>query len=121
MTRIKVRGGTAMGSENLCRTCRSATFIKGHAWSKELVYCGSMAEHVRFPVYECSRYDDKNMVSLSAMKDVAWVLVPKKSGQPMGFVSQQDFQKMLRDKDLRETLDTSYTRRSYDPAVDDDD
>ena len=120
MVRIKVRGGTAIGSENLCRGCRKATFIKGHAWSKEVVYCSSLGSYVKFPVAECSDYDDKNLVSLGAMKDVAWVLVPKKSGQPMGFVSQQDFQKMREAKD-EAAADARFTRRSYDPMVEDDD
>jgi hypothetical protein len=117
--KIRVRGGTAMGSENLCRTCRKATFIKGHAWSKELVYCGELSEYVKFPVFECSAYDDKNLVSLGTMKEVAWILVPKK-GQPMGFVSQQDFRRM-RAENHEAASDLRYTRGSYDPLVDDDD
>jgi hypothetical protein len=116
--KIKVKGGTAMGSENLCRTCRKATFIKGHAWSKELVYCGSLSKYVKFPVFECSAYDDKNLVSLGTMKEVAWILVPKK-GQPMGFVSQQDFRR-LRAEDQTNSTDIRYTPGHYDPDLEDD-
>jgi hypothetical protein len=96
MFNIKVKGGTPQGAVSLCRTCRWAHIVKGFSASQEQIRCRwlSYDPFVPFPVNECSSYDDKSLPSKSDMEKIAWVLLTKKAGRTIGFVTAKQFREI---------------------------
>lgn len=96
MVTIKVKGGTPQGSESLCVTCRWAQIVKGFRLSQEEIRCGWRWRNrlVPFPVSQCSSYDDKRLPSKCDMEKIAWVLLTKKAGRTIGFVSAKQFRQI---------------------------
>jgi hypothetical protein len=85
---ITVRNGTAAGSESLCRTCRNAHIQTGYADSEEEVRCGffySAPRRVLFAVSRCTDFVDKLTPTLDEMRDIAFVIDPKKARVIAGF------------------------------------
>ena len=73
-------------SKNLCKTCRNAMLVEGHAVGQTQVKCLCLDEVIPWPVRRCSQYNDKRLPMLAAMEQIAWVLVSKKAGREIGFV-----------------------------------
>jgi hypothetical protein len=96
MVTIKVKGGTPQGSASLCVTCRWAHIVKGFSPSQESIRCRWLAydPQVKFPVSECSSYDDKRLPSKQDMEKIAWVLLTKKAGRTIGFVTAAQFREI---------------------------
>jgi hypothetical protein len=96
MVSIKVKGGTPSGYETLCRTCSRAHIIKGFLASEEQIFCQVfyIEREIRFPVSECTRYEDKRLASKGEMEDIAWFLTTRKAGRSVGFVSAVKFQEL---------------------------
>lgn len=96
MVTIKVKGGTPQGSESLCVTCRWAQIVKGFRLSQEEIRCGWLwrSRLVQFPVSQCSSYDDNRLPSKCDMEKIAWVLLTKKAGRTIGFVSAKQFRQI---------------------------
>ena len=89
MVTIRIKGGTPCGAESLCRTCTRGHVIKGFGETQEEVFCRFfyIEREIRFPVSECTFYEDKRIASLSAMEEIAWFLTTRKPGRAVGFVS----------------------------------
>ncbi len=49
---------------------------------------------VPYTVRECSAYSDRRIPSLYFMEKAAWVLLTKKTGRTIGFVTCEEFRKM---------------------------
>ena len=96
MVTIKVKGGTPQGSDTLCRTCSRAHIIKGFRATEEEVFCRHfyIEREIRFPVSECSWYEDKRLASKTEMEEIAWFLTTRKPGRSVGFVSAAKFREM---------------------------
>ena len=96
MVTIKIKGGTPQGSETLCVTCRWAHIVKGFNASQTQIRCTWIADGppVPFPVSECSSYEDKRLPSKRDMEKIAWVLLTKKAGRTIGFVSAKQFRQI---------------------------
>jgi len=47
-----------------------------------------------FPVSECSSYDDRGVPSRWDMEQIAWILVTKKAGRNIGFVTAKQFREI---------------------------
>lgn len=96
MVTVKVKNGTPKGSENLCVTCREAQIIRGYSESQVQFFCGAYypRQRVRFPVLECSAYDDKRIASKCDMEKIAWILLTKKAGRSIGFVTFAQFRQI---------------------------
>ena len=96
MVSIKIKGGTPQGTESLCTTCRWAHIVKGFSSSQQQFRCGWLWRHppVPFPVSECSTYDDKRLPSKCDMEKIAWVLLTKKAGRTIGFVTVKQFREI---------------------------
>jgi hypothetical protein len=92
MVKIRVIDGTPEGTEFLCRTCTRAHIIKGFCATEEEVFCRYfyLERQIRFPVRECSFYEDKRLSSLGAMEEIAWILksTTTKPLQNVGFVGR---------------------------------
>ena len=91
-----MKDGTPQGVEPLCVTCRWAHIVKGFGASQESIRCTSLAYDppVPFPVSQCSSYDDKRIPSRRDMEQVAWVLLTKKAGRTIGFVTARQFREI---------------------------
>jgi hypothetical protein len=96
MVTMKINGGTQQGSESLCVTCRWAHIVRGFSASEHQVFCRSLYRHppVRFLVSQCSSYDDRRLPSKWDMEKIAWVLLTKKAGRSIGFVTPKQFQEI---------------------------
>jgi hypothetical protein len=82
----KVHGGTPRGGrESMCKSCRLAQVTKGIN-NQELVFCRASGNglEIKFPVVECSIYDDKSRAPLYEMQSIAWIVKSRNHG-PMGF------------------------------------
>ena len=96
MVTIKVKDGTPQGAETLCVTCRWARIVKGFSLSQEEIHCGWLRRNplVRFSVSQCSTYDDKRLRSKCDMEKIAWILLTKKTGRTIGFVTAKQFREI---------------------------
>ena|SRR5215831_12563123 len=93
MVTIRVKRGTSSGAESLCRTCTRGHVIKGFLETEEETFCRFfyIEREIRFPVCECTFYEDKRIASLSSMEEIAWFLTTRKPGRTIGFVSATEF------------------------------
>lgn len=93
MVSIKVRGGTPEGCESLCRTCTRGHVISGFRTTDEEVFCRFffVEREIRFPVRECTFYEDRRIASKEAMEEIAWKLRDRdtKSNSNLGFISPE--------------------------------
>jgi len=96
MVTIKVKDGTPQGTETLCVTCRWARIVKGFRLSHEEIHCGWLSRNplMQIPVSQCSTYDDKRLPSKRDMEQVAWILLTKKAGRTIGFVTAKQFREI---------------------------
>lgn len=58
---LKIKGGTFIEGEALCRTCRNAHIQKGFRESEEAIFCACWAppRPVPFKVAECTDYSNR--------------------------------------------------------------
>ena len=68
----------------------------GYRAAEEEVFCRMTEPNVRVPytVRECSAYSDRRIPSLYFIEKTAWVLLTKKAGRTVGFVTSKEFRKM---------------------------
>jgi|SRR5215467_3732469 len=102
MVTVKVKDGTPEGLEPLCASCRSARVVKGFSASQVEYFCGNSYPERRVPflVAECTAYDDTRLVSRCDMERIAWILVTRSAGRPIGFVSADQFRQMQEDEEI---------------------
>jgi hypothetical protein len=90
MVTIRVKAGTPEGCESLCRLCTRGHIISGFRATEEEVFCRTfyIEREIRFPVRECTFYEDKRLASKEDMEEIAWRLRSKmtKPNQSLGFV-----------------------------------
>ena len=89
----KVRGGTPKGSDSICLGCRHAFVIKG-VNNQQIVHCQPVEKTIRFPVYECSQFDDKSQPPLYEMQRIAWTVHSRNRG-PMGFADGRQLEVVI--------------------------
>jgi len=98
MVTIRVKGGTPEGCESLCRTCTCGHIITGFRATEEEVFCKNfyIEREIRFPVRECTLYEDKRLASKKDMEEIAWTLrsTTTKPNQSLGFVSSTQLQEV---------------------------
>jgi uncharacterized cysteine cluster protein YcgN (CxxCxxCC family) len=59
---LKIKNGTFVEGESLCRTCRSAHIQKGFRESEETIFCTfARFRAVPFKVAECTDYENRNV------------------------------------------------------------
>jgi hypothetical protein len=94
MVTIRIKAGTPEGYESLCRTCTRGHVISGFRATEEEVFCRTfyIEREIRFPVRECTFYEDKRLASKEDMEEIAWRL-RSTNGKPtrnVGFVGGSD-------------------------------
>ena len=78
----------AEGCDTLCRTCTKGHIITGFRATEEEVFCRTfyIEREIRFPVRECTFYEDKRIATKDDMVEIAWHLrTPSKLCRDMGF------------------------------------
>jgi hypothetical protein len=98
MVTITINGGTPKGYESLCKTCTRGHIISGFRATEEEVFCRTfyIEREIRFPVRECTFYEDKRLASKEDMEEIAWRL-RSTNGKPtrnVGFVSGADLREL---------------------------
>ncbi len=93
MVTIKIKDGTPEGAQTLCVTCRWAHIVKGFSASQQTIHCRWLAADplVRFAVSQCNSYDDRRLPCKRDMEKIAWILLTKKAGRTIGFVTSKQF------------------------------
>jgi hypothetical protein len=73
MAKLKLKNGTPVGNEHLCRSCVHGQFTVGYRETDVLVVCtnSSPARQIPFPVYECTEYWDRHRPSWEDMSKLA--------------------------------------------------
>lgn len=96
MVTIKVKGGTPKGCESLCRTCSHGHIIKGFCASQEEVFCRFfyIEREIRFPVSQCTFYEDRRLASKKEMEDIAWILRTDTPRRRVGFISPEQLREI---------------------------
>jgi hypothetical protein len=114
MVTIRVKGGIPEGCESLCRTCTRGHIIAGFRATEEEVFCRTfyIEREIRFPVRNCTFYEDKRLANKEDMEEIAWRLrsTTTKPNQGLGFVSEAQLQEM-------ESKDDELAPVANDPAI----
>jgi hypothetical protein len=109
MVTITINGGTPKGYESLCKTCTRGHIISGFRATEEEVFCRTfyIEREIRFPVRECTFYEDRRLARKEAMEEIAWHL-RSTTGKPtrnVGFVSGANLREL--ESQDPETLSTA--------------
>jgi len=99
MVTIKIKDGTPEGTPAMCVTCRWAHIIRGLRASQEIIHCNWLSDspQIAFPVSRCSSYDDRRIPSRRDMEKIAWILLTKRAGRSIGFVTAKQFHEIEED------------------------
>ena len=73
MGMVRVKNGTPVGNEHLCKRCSWGQFVTGYRESDLLVICTNATPNFRvpFPVYECSEFSDRHKPTWDQMSKLA--------------------------------------------------
>ena len=96
MITVRIKDGTPQGSASLCVTCRYVHIVRGFSASEQQVRCQGVwpSQLMHFAVSQCSSYDDSRLPSKRDMERIAWILLTKKAGRSIGFVTSKQFQEI---------------------------
>jgi hypothetical protein len=87
---VRIKNGTLIEGESLCRTCRNAHIQKGFRESEETIFCAWWAPPVRpiqFKVAECSDYSNRLVPYRSELEKMALLINIEPTRKPAGFRS----------------------------------
>jgi len=88
MGKLNVKDGTPVGTQHLCKSCRSGQYVTGYRESDVLVFCTLSNPSFRLPfiVHECSDFDDKHKPTWQQMEKLAIAIAPARvSKKTRGF------------------------------------
>lgn len=89
---IKIKGGTLVEGDSLCKTCRSAHIQKGFRESEESVFCGfGPLRAVRFKVAECTDYESRLVPYRWELEKMALLINVEPARKRSGFVNATGF------------------------------
>ena len=83
---LKIKNGTLVEGESLCRTCRNAHIQKGFRESEEAIFCtwGSFRP-VRFKVADCTDYSNRLVPYRWELEKMALLINLDPARKPVGF------------------------------------
>lgn len=88
MSKLKVKNGTPVGSEHLCKSCSWGQVVAGYRDSDLLVICMNTSPNivVPFTVFDCSEFSDKRKPTWDEMTKLAIDVDPVRvSAKTKGF------------------------------------
>lgn len=105
---IRVKGGTPLHAESLCRSCTQAHIVRGYSASEEIVVCRATypGRRVPFAVRDCTGYVSTTSQVLDDMEKIAWVLEPRGPKRRAGFLPASEwFERQSSDDESELILD----------------
>ncbi len=90
MAKVKMKNGTPVGSEHLCKRCSWGQFLTGYRESDLLVICmrPDLSFRVPFTVYECTEFSDRYRPTWEQMSKLAIDVDPVRvSAKTRGFAA----------------------------------
>jgi len=85
---LKIKNGTLIEGESLCRTCRNAHIQKGFRESEEAIFCDwGQFRAVPFKVAECTDYSNRLVPYRWELEKMALLINIDPARQPAGFRS----------------------------------
>lgn len=84
---LKIKNGTLVEGESLCRTCRNAHIQKGFRESEEAIFCNwtSPVHPVLFKVAECTDYSNRLVPYRWELEKMALLINVDRARKPVGF------------------------------------
>ena len=83
---IRVKDGTAVGSQSRCVSCEHSHILRGYRESEEVTFCYyASLMVVPFKVRDCSNYSDKTRPSWEQMEELAIEIRPTPTLKSAGF------------------------------------
>jgi hypothetical protein len=93
-TIVRVKGGTLIEGETLCRTCRWVHMQKGFRESEEAIFCDyGVLRRVRFKVAECTDYLDRTAPTRDEFEKMALLINIEPARKTAGFRAAAGFTK----------------------------
>jgi hypothetical protein len=88
---IRVKGGTPVGSESMCKTCMYVHMQTGYRESEEVVFCnfGTPIRLVTFPVKDCTDYANRGMPTWEQMEKLALPVQTAPQKRVKGFTIEE--------------------------------
>lgn len=92
--KLKVQDGTREGGEwSLCRSCSYGNYTEGRSYRETVITCRRLVFPgpygvtciVPYPIKKCSGFVHKNLPSISAMEEVAWIITTDSRTRQIGF------------------------------------
>jgi hypothetical protein len=100
---LKIKNGTLVEGEPLCRTCRWVHMQKGFRESEEAIFCDyGVLRRVRFKVAECTEYIDRTVPTRHEMEKMALLIHIEPARQRAGFTASAGFAPRAEDEDEHE-------------------
>ena len=95
---LRIKNGTLVEGESLCRTCRNAHIQKGFRESEEAIFCAwGPLRPVVFKVAECTDYSNRLVPYRSELEKMALLINVNPVRKPLGF--RTDFAPAVEDED----------------------
>jgi hypothetical protein len=89
---LKIKNGTLVEGESLCRTCRWVHMQKGFRESEEAIFCDyGVLRRVRFKVAECTDYIDRTIPTRHEMEKMALLINIEPARKRTGFTTGAGF------------------------------
>ena len=89
---LKIKNGTLIEGESLCRTCRNAHIQRGFRESEEAIFCSwGQFRAVPFKVAECSDFSDRLVPFRWELEKMALLINVDPARKPAGFRSAAGF------------------------------
>jgi hypothetical protein len=89
---LKIKNGTLVEGESLCRTCRSAHIQKGFRESEESIFCNfGTLRAVPFKVAECTDYENRTVPYRWELEKMALLIHVDPARKRAGFKAEAGF------------------------------
>ena len=89
---LRIKNGTLVEGETLCRTCRWVHMQKGFRESEETIFCDyGVLRRVLFKVAECTDYIDRTVPSRSELEKMALLINIERARKRIGFGERAGF------------------------------
>lgn len=84
---LRVKNGTLIEGESLCRTCRNAHIQRGFRESEETIFCGwtTPIRPVVFKVADCTDYSNRLVPYRWELEKMALLINVDAKRKPLGF------------------------------------
>jgi hypothetical protein len=99
MSKLNVKNGTPIGSENLCKRCNWGQCMTGYRESDFVVICTNTNPNFKVPftMLDCSEFSDRNRPDWEEMKKFALEVAPTRTfARAAGFAAVTTVQPIRR-------------------------